>query len=55
MVIDLTERRAERERRKAERYANPSAARDFFEAATAYVVVMCALGVVIWVLLQPRG
>jgi hypothetical protein len=55
MVIDLEERRAEREREKAERDANPSFARDLFEAGALYVTIMCALGVLIYVVLSTPG
>jgi hypothetical protein len=55
MVINLDERRAEKERAKLERNANPSFARDLFETAALYVTVMCALGVVVWVVLANPG
>ena len=46
-VIDM---RAERERRRLERQLNPSPLRDAFEVALAFMAVLGALYVGIWLL-----
>lgn len=49
-VTDINDARAERERRKLAKQFEPSATRDLFEAGAAYVVLLCALSGVIWLL-----